>query len=209
MRWNHSNVYFSRPIRWLLALFGSHVIQFEYGGVHSGNLTRGLRTIQPAEFPVKDASDYFNRLRAQGIILEKHMRREVIQAQIETLVAKVDGRYLPDEELLSEVANLVEAPSSLIGSFDPVHLRLPREVLISVMKKHQRYFPVFQSTSSQSGHTSGLTQNVLSAGEGELLPYFITVANQPSQDGDPIPGGELITEGNHPGALRGCRFLRT
>jgi glycyl-tRNA synthetase len=196
MRWNHTNVYFSRPIRWLIALFGDQVIPFEYAGVHSGNTTRGLRTIMPAEFPVKDVSDYFSHLQAQGIILEKSKRRAAIQSQIDTLVAKVDGRNLPDEELLSEVANLVEAPTSLRGSFDPGHLHLPREVLISVMKKHQRYFPVFQAIPSHIGRSSGLPQSEPVIDGTELLPYFITVANQPLHDKKLIPGSDLITEGN-------------
>ena len=71
MRWNHSNVYFSRPIRWLVALFGEQVIPFEYAGVHSGNTTRGLRIIDPTEFAVKDAADYFEHLQDQGIDPEK------------------------------------------------------------------------------------------------------------------------------------------
>jgi glycyl-tRNA synthetase len=196
MRWNRSNVNFSRPIRWLLALLGNQVIPFEVAGVRSGNLTRGLRTRQPAEFLVKDADEYFVRMQDQGIILEKQTRLALIQAQIDTLVAKVEGRNLPDPSLLSEVANLVEAPTSLLGSFNPGHLHLPREVLISVMKKHQRYFPVFQSVSPHIGRTSGLPQSEPSAEESELLPYFITVANHPSHGDEPITGSELITEGN-------------
>jgi glycyl-tRNA synthetase len=196
MRWNRTNVNFSRPIRWLLALLDDQVIPFEVAGVQSGNFTRGLRTILPAEFPVKDAADYFSLLQAQGIILDKSQRHALIQSQIEILVAKVDGRDLPDEALLSEVANLVEAPTSLLGSFDQGHLHLPREVLISVMKKHQRYFPVFRPVSAQSGRTSGLPESRLVPGESELLPYFITVANHPSHEDKPIPGGELIIEGN-------------
>jgi glycyl-tRNA synthetase len=196
MRWNRTNVYFSRPIRWLLALFGDQVISFEYAGVHSGNLTCGLRTILPAEFPVLNAADYFSHLKAQGIFLEKSERLAIIQSQVDALNAKVGGRNLPDEALLSEVANLVEAPTSLLGSFDPGYLHLPREVLISVMKKHQRYFPVFQPIPPHSGRTSGLTQSEPSADEAGLLHYFITVANHPSHNGEPIPGGELITEGN-------------
>jgi glycyl-tRNA synthetase len=196
MRWNHTNVYFSRPIRWLLALFDDQVIPFEYAGVHAGKLTRGLRTILPAEFPVRDAADYFSQLQSQGIILEKSQRINIIHSQIDTLVAKANGRNLPDETLLSEVANLVEAPTSLLGSFDRDHLHLPREVLISVMKKHQRYFPVYQSVPSPVGRTSGLIQSEPAVDEAELLPYFITVANHPSHEGEPIPGSELITEGN-------------
>ncbi|MFZ0535164.1 MAG: glycine--tRNA ligase subunit beta, partial [Anaerolineales bacterium] len=196
MRWNRTNIYFSRPIRWLLALFGEQVIPFEYAGVHSGNLTRGLRTRQPFEIKIKDASDYFNRMHDQGIILEKSQRLTLIQAQIDVLVASINGRNLPDPALLSEVANLVEAPTSLLGSFDPGHLHLPREVLISVMKKHQRYFPVFKTIPTHIGRTSGLPQIEPAADESELLPNFITVTNHPSHADEPIAACELITEGN-------------
>jgi glycyl-tRNA synthetase len=196
MRWNRTNVYFSRPIRWLLALFGDKVIPFEYAGVYSGNVSRGLRSILPAEFTVKDASSYFSRLQEQGIILEKSERIAIIQSQIDALITKVGGRNLPDEGLLSEVANLVEAPTSVLGAFDAGHLHLPREVLISVMKKHQRYFPVFQRPPPHTGRTSRSTLSGPAADEAELLPYFITVANHPSQEGESISEAELITEGN-------------
>ncbi len=195
MRWNRSNIYFSRPIRWLVALFGDLVIPFEYAGVKSGNLTRGLRTTQPAEFMVRDAADYFSQMLAQGIILEKSQRLSVIQAQIKALAESVDGRDLPDETLLSEVANLVESPTAVLGSFDPAYLHLPRLVLISVMKKHQRYFPIFQ-LASHVGRKPKLAQNEAVVDQTELLPYFITVANHPSREGKSISGVELITEGN-------------
>jgi len=196
MRWNRSNIYFSRPIRWFLALLGEQVIPFEVAGVSSGNLTRGLRIRQPAEFPVKDASDYFKRMQEQGIILEKSERLNLIQSQLQALIQGVDGRIIPDSSLLSEVANLVEAPTSLLGSFDPAHLHLPRQVLISVMKKHQRYFPVFKPLPAQTGkpYTSGQGEPVMD--ESELMPYFITVANKPSRGTQPFSEGELIIEGN-------------
>ena len=196
MRWNRTNVYFSRPIRWLVALFGEQAIPFEYAGVHSGNSTRGLRTIDPTEFSVKDAADYFARLRGQGIVLEKSARLALIDSQVNQLAGKVNGRNLPDAALLSEVANLVEAPTSLVGSFDPSYLKLPREVLISVMKKHQRYFAVFLKEPSQVKRSSGLPQSVASLQDNQLLPYFITVANHPSREGEAVAGSELITEGN-------------
>jgi glycyl-tRNA synthetase len=196
MRWNRSNVYFSRPIRWFLALLGDQVIPFEYAGVRSGNLTRGLRIRQPAEFPVRDASDYFARMQEQGIILEKSERLNLIQLQLQTLIEGIEGRIIPDSSLLSEVANLVEAPMSLLGSFDPAHLNLPRQVLISVMKKHQRYFPVFKTLPPQNGDPSSLGRGERGMEEGELMPYFITVANKPSRGTQPFSEGELIIEGN-------------
>ncbi|OGN89307.1 MAG: hypothetical protein A2Y88_04875 [Chloroflexi bacterium RBG_13_48_10] len=196
MRWNRSNVYFSRPIRWLLALLGEQVISFAYAGVQSGNTTRGLRTRQPAEFPVKVASDYFNHMKDQGIILEKNERLSLIQVQLNILVGEVRGRNTSDMSLLSEVANLVEAPTSLLGSFDAAHLALPREVLISVMKKHQRYFPVFKQNSPQNGNSSDLDLSEAGKEESELLPYFITVANKSSRGLQPFNEGELVIEGN-------------
>jgi glycyl-tRNA synthetase len=196
MRWNRSNVYFSRPIRWFLALLNEQVIPFEYAGVCSGNITRGLRTRQPAEIPVKDASEYFECMKEQGIILEKSERLKLIQAQLNTLIEGVNGRNIPDTALLSEVANLVEAPTSLLGSFDSTHLHLPHEVLILVMKKHQRYFPVFKTIPPHIGRSSGLELSEPGVEDSELLPYFITVANKPSQGSRPFSESDLIIEGN-------------
>jgi glycyl-tRNA synthetase len=197
MRWNATNVAFSRPIRWLLALFGGSPVPFEYAGVRAGNATRGLRFHEPEEIQVSRPGEYFQALAAQGILLDGAERMEQIRAQVETLATGVNGEIPEDPALLAEVTNLVEAPAALRGSFDPAHLQLPPEVLISVMKKHQRYFPVQRN--------------------GKLLPYFITVANhgmrhdgedQPtsmarsSHPGQPRSGGqsqagmELIVEGN-------------
>ena len=144
-----------RPIRWLLALFGKQIIPFEFAGVHSGKHTRGLRIRTPAELQVKNPTDYFYLMEDQGIILEKTEQMTVIQAQLDHLVHDVSGRILSDPVLLflGGGENLVEAPTSVIGSFDPAHLNLPREVLISVMKKHQRYFPVQNITSLSAGET--------------------------------------------------------
>jgi glycyl-tRNA synthetase len=174
MRWNSSNVAFSRPIRWLLGLYAGKPLSFEYAGLRSADRTRGLRFHQPTEQQVDSPEGYFAYLAEQGILLETSERRRRIQSQIETLAAKVGGTIAGDPDLLNEVANLVEAPLALRGSFDASYLELPREVLISVMKKHQRYFPVQV--------------------DGDLLPYFIAVANRDlSQLEQDL---ELIVEGN-------------
>ncbi len=196
MRWNQSNIYFSRPIRWLLAILGEQIIPFEYAGVRSGNMTRGLRTADPPEFVVTDAADYFQHMRAQGIILDKQERLAIIQTQVKALTSAAGGRVIADEGLLSEVANLVEAPTALRGSFEAAHLSLPREVLISVMKKHQRYFPIFKRLEPTSGRSSRPPAVEQAADEGDLLPFFITIANQPSPKEQTSLGNELITEGN-------------
>jgi glycyl-tRNA synthetase len=170
MRWNHTNVAFSRPIRWLLALYGEEVVPFEYAGLRSSNTTRGLRALNPAEFEVSSSEEYFGILQKQNIILDVKERQAVIKAQVEALAAQVGGATPDDPALLAETANLVESSTALRGSFDPSYLELPREVLISVMKKHQRYFPVQKN--------------------GLLLPYFIALRN-----GDQH-GLEQVIEGN-------------
>jgi glycyl-tRNA synthetase len=187
MRWNSSKKFFSRPIRWFLALHGDSVIPLEYAGVASGNTTRGLRFRDEDEIEIGSPQDYFRKLGDQGIILDVDKRRAEIQKQVEALAEQVGGAIQDDPALLSEVANLVEAPAALIGSFDPSHLALPREVLISVMKKHQRYFPV------QRKKTQLETRSHQPQGEprhAELLPYFIAVRNGDDQHLD------IITNGN-------------
>jgi glycyl-tRNA synthetase len=158
MRWNSSNVAFSRPIRWLLALYGEHIVPFGYAGYTSGRVTRGLRFRSPEEFEIKNPAAYFTELQKQGIILDPAARRSAIADQVKKLMQQAGGLAKLDEGLLDEVNQLVEAPTALMGKFDESHLALPAVVLVSVMKKHQRYFPVY-------------------AAEDKLLPYFIAVRN--------------------------------
>ncbi len=191
MRWNHTNVSFSRPIRWLVALFGNQVVPFEYGGVVSGNITRGLRFHEPEEIRLNSPDDYLPALEAQGIILDVEQRRKSILDQITRLAAEVGGEVEADADLLSEVTNLVEAPVALLGSFQPSHLELPKEVLISVMKKHQRYFPVLRTALAPAVTDS-------TAPQASLLPYFIAVRN-----GDGV-GLESVRQGNE--HVIGARF---
>jgi glycyl-tRNA synthetase len=178
MRWNRSNVQFSRPIRWLLALLGEQVVPFEYAGLDAGRITRGLRFYEPAEFSVKTPTDYFQHLKEQGILLDGEERRQAVAGQVRALAEDAKGATPEDPALLSEVTNLIEAPTALLGSFDPSHLKLPREVLISVMKKHQRYFPVEERAAAAENNAQ------------PLLPYFIAVRNGDRQ------GLDLVTEGN-------------
>jgi len=171
MRWNHTNVPFSRPVRWLLALHGEGVVPFEFAGLTAGNVTQGLRFHEPSNKAVRSLDEYRGYLTSQGILLDPQERREAIRAQVNRLCAEVGGSAVVDEALLDEVNTLVEAPTGLLGKFDPSHLELPPEVLISVMKKHQRYFPVFDAS-------------------GALLPYFIAVRNGDGR------GLDVVTDGN-------------
>ena len=167
MRWNSTNVAFSRPLRWLMALYGDQdtlqVVPFEYAGLHSSNVTYGLRFHEPEQTQINSVQAYFDLMEQQGIQLDVQERQKMILNQIQELAVEVGGEIPDDPALLAEVANLVEAPTALRGSFDATHLKLPREVLISVMKKHQRYFPVVPKGSN------GVAEH--------LLPYFIAVRN--------------------------------
>ena len=171
MRWNSTNIAFSRPIRWLLALLGSAPVPFEYAGYTASNTTRGLRFYEPETIAVASIEEYKAALAKQGILLDPEERKETIRAQVKQIMLDNGAEVKIDEALLDEVSQLVEAPTALRGSFDPEHLKLPSEVLISVMKKHQRYFPV-QKT------------------DGSLLPYFIAVRN-----GDKN-GLDVVADGN-------------
>lgn len=176
MRWNRSNAGFSRPVRWLLALYGEQLVPFEFAGLASAQASRGLRFRQPETLAVSSPSDYFRQMQVQGVILDPQERRQFISGQVDALAKAVNGQAGEDPALLAEVTNLVEAPAALRGSFDSAYLSLPEEVLVSVMKKHQRYFPVQK--------------------EGRLLPYFITVANKPSESPGVCEGADTITDGN-------------
>ncbi|NDJ60805.1 MAG: glycine--tRNA ligase subunit beta, partial [Chloroflexi bacterium] len=170
MRWNSTNIAFSRPIRWLLALLGETVVPFTYAGIASDRITRGLRPYGSPEISARDAAAYFDHLTYQFIVLNPEKRREKIVEQAAALAAEVGGRIPDDPGLLAEVTNLIEAPTALRGRFEETFLELPRDVLVTVMRDKQRYFAV-------------------EAQDGKLLPYFITVRNGDSQHLDKVTHG--------------------
>ena len=170
MRWNASQVAFSRPIRWLLALLGEAVVPFEYAGLRAGRVTRGLRFHDPETFSIPDPAAYPPILAAQGILLDPAERRAIIAAQVKKILADLGALEKVEDGLLDEVTALVEAPTALRGSFAESHLKLPAEVLISVMKKHQRYFPAYTAA-------------------GGLLPFFVAVRNGDEQHLDVVADG--------------------
>ncbi len=159
IRWNETNVAFSRPVRWLVALLDTQVVPFQFAGVASGRTTRGLRPLGSPVIELSRAGEYVTTMAEQQIVLDVDERRDQVRGQVQTLAASVGGRVADDPALLDEVTNLVERPTALLGQFDPEYLVLPREVLVTVMKKHQRYFAVVDDESET------------------LLPYFVTVRN--------------------------------
>jgi glycyl-tRNA synthetase len=159
MRWNASNVGYSRPLRWLVALCGSEVVPFEYAGVTSGRTSRGLLPDGAPPIEIDEAANYSSIMADHAVVLRGRERQAIIHTAAGNLAREKGGAIKDDPDLLAEVANLVEQPTLLRGQFEKRFLALPPEVLVAVMKKHQRYFPVY-------------------APDGKaLLPYFITVRN--------------------------------
>ncbi|KAF4352085.1 hypothetical protein F8388_000777 [Cannabis sativa] len=157
MRWN-SQVMFSRPIRWILALHGDVVVPFTFAGILSGNKSFGLRNSPSATFMVETAESYVDQIKNTGINIEIEKRKKTILEQSNALAKSVEGCVVFQEGLLIEVANLVEAPVPVLGEFKESFLELPSDLLTMVMQKHQKYF-------------------ALTDANGKLLPYFIAVAN--------------------------------
>jgi glycyl-tRNA synthetase len=170
MRWNYSGVTFSRPLRWLVALLGGSVIPFEYAGLTAGCTSHGLRPFGSPEIGLPSAEQYFDIIKKNKIILEAAERKKLIEIGVRKLAASVGGEAIMPAELIDEVANLVELPTPLMGSFDPEYLALPKAVLISVMMRHQRYFPIQKN--------------------GELLAKFVIIRNGDDRQLD------LVKEGN-------------
>ena len=169
MRWNASNVSYSRPLRWLLALHGPAVVPFSYAGVHSGRVTYGLRPYGSPAIEVRHAADYHVAIANATIVLDEAARRKAIHAGAAELARSVGGVIPDDPALLDEVTNLVERPTPLLGSFEERFLALPPMALVAVMRKHQRYFPVYKGD--------------------KLLPHFIAVRNGDEEHLDVVRDG--------------------
>ncbi len=151
---------FARPIRWLVALLGEEVINCAYGAAHAGRTTYGHRSLHPDAITLvsADVDTYIQKLHAAGVIACPKQRRETIEKQVRTVFETEECLPKLDEELLDTVNYLVENPQPIVGNFSESHLEIPPEVLITAMKKHQRYFPMWKS-------------------ETELAAKFITISN--------------------------------
>jgi glycyl-tRNA synthetase beta chain len=158
MRWGDLEFRFARPIRWILALYGGETVNFSLAGLDSGRTTYGHRFLSGGPLSINSAPEYFERLKEAFVIVDPEKRRETIAGQVLAVAGAEKGRVEMDADLLDEVNNLVEYPTAFAGSFDSSYLRVPKEVLITAMKEHQRYFPVL-------------------AGDGSLMPRFIGVRN--------------------------------
>ena len=171
MRWGGSSAEFVRPVHWLTLQFGSDRVPARILDTESGTATRGHRFMAPQDFPLAQPADYEATLRERGkVIADFAARRELIREQVSGMGKSLGGAALIDADLLDEVTALVEWPSAIAGGFEARFLELPREVLISTLQHHQRYFPV---------ETSG----------GKLMAHFITVANIESREPAKVRAG--------------------
>lgn len=153
---------FIRPIRWIVALLGDDIVHFDIAGVASGRTTQTHRQLGPGHIDV--TIDSYNKdLWSGGVLISAQSRRERIEKGIHDLLNDKCMRVVPDEALLDTLVYLTEYPTPILGFFEEPFLSLPREVLIEVMRKHQRYFSVVNA-------------------QGKLMPMFIAVTNT---DGDP------------------------
>ncbi|GBD39932.1 Glycine--tRNA ligase beta subunit [bacterium HR37] len=176
MRWGNVDISFVRPIRWILAVYDGKTIPFVIGDVKSGATTRGHRFMSAKPFRIRTWEEYVDTLGKNFVVLDQDTRKETIKKEINKLAENINGKVQEDEELLDTVTHLVEFPVVLMGSFSREFLELPKEVLISVMRNHQKYFPVFSATTNPQGY--------------ELLPYFIFVC------GTPVKDPQIVISGN-------------
>lgn len=172
MVWEVSGFRFARPIRWLMALYGPEVVPFALAGVRSGRYTYGLSLPSSKKVPLPQPGKYAALLKNQCILVDPASRQEAIRRMAEQMVRKTHGRVILEASLLEQVANLVEHPVAILGDFDPGYLSLPREVLVTCLQHHQKFFPVEQ--------------------DGEpprLMPHFVGIRNGMSVHQDLVREG--------------------
>jgi len=185
MRWGNRETPFIRPLHWIVALFESKPLNFSYEGIPSTDISRGHRFMHSDFFKVNGMDDYLKSFEKYFLMIDPVVRKKSIVDQITSLANEVGGSVELDLELLEEVNYLVEYPFAIRGNFEKQFLELPRELLITTMKYHQKYF------SLKNKH-------------GDLLPYFITISNvQPGPGGEILRGNERVLRAR----LQDARFF--
>ena len=172
MRWDDPQLSYSRPVRWIVALWGATVVPVHASELTAGRTTYVHRTDATPLVRVDSADQLRNVLETHGLVIDPSTRRQQVVDQSRALAESVGGTIDFDGEsaLVDEITNLVEEPHAILGQYGEKHLALPEQILTTVMRKHQRYLPVRDSN-------------------GALLPYFVTVANGDCDD-------ELVKLGN-------------
>lgn len=148
MRWADLDITYARPILWLLAIHGSSIVPFTVANIHSGNESKGHRQLCPQTFPLTAAQDYVQELKKHFVLVDIQERKQCIISQLDALEKEIRGTISERERVVPEVLNLVEWPMVAAVDFNPSFLKAPKELLISEMVEHQRYFPVINPDGS-------------------------------------------------------------
>ncbi len=170
MRWGEKSFRFIRPIRWILALYGKEIIKFNLNGLDSENITFGNRLLAPQKIKISSTQEYFKKLEKNYVIVDPKIRENIVKTDIKQIIKEIGGEKIINEKQLKEIIYLVEYPNAILGKYDKKYLELPKDVLIMVMEKHQKYFPVFKN-------------------KHELLPQFIVIINNSKKNASKIREG--------------------
>jgi len=171
MRWGDGDAEFVRPVHWIVLLHGSEVVDGAVMGIAAGNTTMGHRFHSKGPIKIAKPSAYLQTLEAKGhVIADFEVRRDLVEKGVARMAEKANGHVVNGEALFDEVAALVEWPVPVLGNFDEAFLELPREVVVSTLTGHQRYFPIADDDDA-------------------LLPCFVTVANLESKEPDKVRDG--------------------
>jgi glycyl-tRNA synthetase beta chain len=176
MRWEPTQVRFARPVRWIVALLGSEVLPVAFADVTSGRTTRFHPLHVDKQAELKSTAEYEAVLEQGWVILSVAKRREEMKKMLIARAAECGGRIVEDEELLDMVCMMAEKPGVVKGGFKPVYLSIAREIIVTAMREHQRYFAVEDA-------------------QGKLLPFFLAVYDNPLANPENIrPGCERVLE---------------
>jgi glycyl-tRNA synthetase len=158
MRWGNSDILFARPIHSIVSLFGSSIIAFNVGNVISNNTSFGHRQLQPFNFTINHPQDYLTTLKEYFVMADMEERKNAINSQLDALEKTLHATIICRDKVIPQVLNLVEWPELTVATFDESFLKIPKEVLISEMVEHQKYFPVLND-------------------DGKLVNKFVITAN--------------------------------
>lgn len=170
MRWGNSNLRFVRPIHWILAILDKDIIPFEIDGIRSGNVTRGHRFLSPGSFVIREISSYGSLLEKSYVIVDTDERKNLITEGISKLAASIGASPVVDDDLIDTVTNLIEYPMPVLCEFPINYLKLPKELLITVMRDHQKYFALADLNK-------------------DLTNYYVVISNSKKENSETIKKG--------------------
>lgn len=170
MRWGGKNIRFARPIRWVMSIWNTEPLPFEFEGIPVGNITRGHRFLGSSNIEIKNPDDYEDELLKNYVLVDQNKRKEKIKYEAKRTAKSLGGEIKEDSDLLDELTYIVEYPTPIVGNIKEEYLALPHDVLTTPMREHLRYIPVYNSG-------------------GKLMPYFITIRNGNDEYADVVAAG--------------------